>query len=132
VSYYRHITAEPFPNTPVHHVLLAPAKGDWQVAVITTEIIARTNIGVMLMENYDDERTPWGIPQQTYPYSGSGIVLYDHGNPWPPAGNLPAMTGEGDPHGLPRRLPAHNQQLDHFLRTGEIIDTCGGDGCNPD
>jgi hypothetical protein len=38
----------------------------------------------------------------------------------------------GDPHGKPRGVAAHNDQMFHFFETGEIIDTCGGDGCTPD
>lgn len=132
VSYYRHVVDEPFPNTPAHQVLLGPAKGDWQVAVVTLEILARSDLGIPLMASYDAERMPFGITQQPYPHTGSGVVLYDFGNPWPPPGNAPPMDEVGDPHGLPRRLQAHNDQMDHFLRTGEIIDTCGGDGCRPD
>ena len=52
--------------------------------------------------------------------------------PWPATGNVPPTDPPGDPHGLPRRLDAHNRQMDHFFRTGEIIDVCGGDGCHPD
>lgn len=132
VSYYRHITELPFPGTPNHTVLAAPAKGDWQVAVLSMEIVARSGLGVDLLENYDDERTPYGLSPVPYPHSGSGIVLYDFGNPWPAPGNVPPNDALGDPHGLPRRLDAHNRQMDHFFRTGEIIDVCGGDGCHPD
>ncbi len=132
VSYYRHLAQDPLPGTPAHEVLLGPAKGDWQVAGITVEMLARTDVGIPLMEPYDDERTPYGIVQQPYPRAGSGIVLFDFGNPWPEPGNHPPMDDVGDPHGSPRNLPAHNAQMDHFLRTGEIIDVCGGDGCHPD
>jgi hypothetical protein len=133
VSYYRHISAAPFPNTPRHEVLAAPAKGDYQVAVLSMELVARTlGAWMPILANYDDERTPFDLTPADYPHLGSGIVLYDFGNPWPPAGNSTPMDGLGDPHGLPRRLPAHNRQMDHFFRTGEIIDVCGGDGCRPD
>ncbi len=130
VSYYRRIR-DPLPNTPSHEVLAAPAKADWQVAVITMENVARTNIGIPLLANYDSMRAPYGAMPVSYPRTGSGIVLYDHGNPWPPPGNLPPQDNVGDPHGRPRRLAEHNRQLAHFLRTGEIIDVCGGDGCRP-
>ena len=66
-----------------------------------------------------------------YPVTGSGLVMYDFGNPWPPPGNKPPVDAVGDPHGKPRSLPEHNAQMLHFYRTGEIIDTCGGDGCTP-
>lgn len=133
VSYYRHISEAPLPNTPSHQVIAAPAKGDYQVAVLSMEIAARTlGSSLPLLANYDDERKPYALTPVAYPHVGSGVVLYDFGNPWPPAGNTTPMDAFGDPHGLPRRLPAHNRQMDHFFRTGEIIDVCGGDGCNPD
>ncbi len=132
VSYYRHLSEAPFAGTPSHEVLAAPAKGDYQVSVLSMEVVARTGLGVPLMDNYDDERTVFSAPLQSYPHQGSGIVLYDFGNPWPPAGNRTPMDGLGDPHGLPRRSDLHNMQMIHFFRTGEIIDVCGGDGCNPD
>lgn len=132
VSYYRHIQVDPLPGTPAHTVLAAPAKGDYQVAVLAMEQVARSGVGFPLLERYDDERTVFGASEVPYPHSGSGIVLYDFGNPWPSPGNHPPMDNVGDPHGLPRRLRAHNRQMDHFFATGEIIDVCGGDGCHPD
>lgn len=129
VSYMRHITAEPFANTPNHRVLLAPAKGDYQVSVLSNELAARADIGLPIMERYDDERTVYGVSYASYPRQGSGIVLWDFGNPWPPAGNVTPSDSLGDPHGKPRRNADHIRQLGHFLRTGEIIDVCGGDGC---
>lgn len=131
VSLLRHVTAEPFPGNSPHYVLLAPAKGDWQVAVVTDEIAARSEIGIKLMQNYDRQRKVELVAEQKYPYRGSGVVLYDFGNPWPPLGNLPPKDTLGDPHGKPRKEDAHNRQMVTFFRTGEIIDVCGGDGCTP-
>ena len=34
-SYYRHLSADPFPGNNEKHVLLAPAKGDYQVSPLT-------------------------------------------------------------------------------------------------
>ncbi|MFO0578545.1 MAG: hypothetical protein U1A78_31460 [Polyangia bacterium] len=131
VSLLRHVTAEPFPGNRPHYVLLAPAKGDWQVAVVTNENAARSGLGIAVMEHYDRQRSVPLVKEQTYPHRGSGIVLYDYGNPWPALGNVPAMDPPGDPHGKPRKEPAHNRQMVTFFRTGEIIDVCGGDGCSP-
>ncbi len=130
VSYYGHIKASPFANTPSHDILAAPARGDYQVSVLTMEIVARTNgLQVPLLQNYDVMRQPAAITPVNYPHRGSGIVLYSYGNPWPPAGNVIPMDSLGDPHGQPRRTPEHNRQMMHFLRTGEIIDVCGGEAC---
>lgn len=130
VSYMRHISAEPFPGNDPHHVLLVPAKGDYQVATITNEIAARSDIAIGLLENYG--RPVWGVAPTPYPHTGSGVVLYDFGNPWPALGNFPPSDGLGDPHGKPRQEDHHNAQMMQFFRSGQIVDVCGGDGCTPD
>jgi hypothetical protein len=132
VSHLRHITAQPHPGNQPHHVLLAPARGDYQVAVVTDEIAARSGIGIDILANYDNERAVELVTPAPYPHRGSGVVLYSFGNPWPPAGNQPPKDSVGDPHGKPRRSDAHNRQMVEFFRTGQIIDVCGGDGCRPD
>ena len=141
VSYLRHVTSEPFEGHDPGYVIAAPAKGDWQVSVSTNDVVARSGMDMPLMENYDSERAPFGAAVQAYPHTGSGIVLYDFGNPWPELGNqTPDDNGICredlgeicDPHELPRRHDPHNEQMVHFFRTGEIIDVCGGDGCTPD
>jgi hypothetical protein len=131
VSLLRHVTVEPFPGNQPHYVLLAPAKGDWQVAVLTDEIAGRSDLGIKIMEHYDRQRKVELVTEQKYPYRGSGVVLYDFGNPWPKLGNIAPKDPPGDPHGKPRREDAHNRQMVTFFRTGEIIDVCGGDGCTP-
>ncbi len=123
----------PLPGSPESSVILAPAKGDRQVAVASNEWIVRSDIGVALMANYDDERQVSGATETAYPHVGSGLVLYDFGNPWPaPSVNQPPTSDVPDPHGDGRQADHHNQQMVHFFRTGEIIDVCGGDGCHPD
>lgn len=152
-SYYVHLKQQPFPNTPPHDVLLVPAKGDYQVAPVTNEIVARSGFAE-LMEGWG--RPVPGVKERAYPYKGSGVVIYDFGNDWaapgnkPPAGDVEGgkckVTADctgwmecdegycilGDPHDRPQRLEWRNKQLVHFLDTGEIIDVCGGDGCHPD
>ncbi|MEY3014598.1 MAG: hypothetical protein RIT45_3333 [Pseudomonadota bacterium] len=157
VSHYRHLEKQPFADTPAHQVLLASAKGDWQVALITNEVTTRSDLGVALMENYGKDVA--GVTPVKYPHKGSALVNYDFGNPWPKPGNRPdetkvagAKCGPGgmcfatalcpagdtsetcsveDPHGKPRRLDHHNKQMVHFFDTGEVIDVCGGDACTP-
>ncbi|MEZ4474366.1 MAG: hypothetical protein R3F60_26990 [bacterium] len=131
VSHYRHISAEPFEDDPPRSVLLAPAKGDFQVAPLTVEIVARSGLGVALLEHYDDERTVDLVQPVAYPHAGSGIVGWNFGNAWPPPGNTPP-DGEdpaGDPHGKPRNDADHNRQMIRFFDTGEIVDVCGGGVC---
>ncbi len=136
VSYLRHLHESPFPGQGPNEVLLAPAKGDVQVTVAANEIVSRSGIGIPVMLPYDTERTaPSGAETASYPRTGSGIVLYDFGNPWPaPSENAPPTSDFEDPHGKPRSEVNHNRQLAHFLETGEIIDVCSDDrapGCTP-
>lgn len=129
VSHYRHLSAEPHPGNAPSHALLGLAKGDWQVALLTIEIAARSGLGVELMENYDPERAPALIEPVPYPHTGTGVVNWNYGNPWPPAGNEPPDDEIGDPHGWPRKEPDYRRQAIHFLETGEIIDVCGRAPC---
>jgi hypothetical protein len=129
VSHYRHVKVQPHPNTPSHDVLLASATGDYQVALLTNEVVTSSGVGVELLAGYGKD-VPLVTPV-TYPHKGSGLVNYGFGNPWPAPGNLPPSDDLGDPHGKPRNLDHHNQQMAHFWRTGEILDVCGGDGCTP-
>lgn len=128
ISYMRHINHAPFFESD-KRALLAPAKGDYQVAVVTNEIVARTDIGIPLLENYDVDRQPYAAPTTSYPHEGSGVVLYDFGNPWPAIGPQPPEDELGDPHGLPRRLEEHQQQMIEFFRTGTIVDVCNDAPC---
>lgn len=161
VTHYRHLNVEPYPDTPVHHVLMDPAQGDHQVAVVTNEIVARSGVGIEMMAGWGKDVAL--VKPHAFPYVGSGIVLWDFGNAWPQPGNLPPVIEDAgpcaandkcpqyfkcvavdtssnpphhcyrqDPHELPRRSEAHTQQMIHFFHTGEIIDVCGGDGCHPD
>ncbi len=129
-SHYRHLKVEPHPNTPPHDVLLASAKGDQQVALLTNEIVTRSGVGVELLPGYGKDVAL--VTATAYPLKGSGLVNYDFGNSWPAPGNLPPVDVLEDPHGSPRKLEAHNHQMVYFWRTGDIIDVCGGNGCTPD
>jgi hypothetical protein len=128
-SYYHHITAAPFPGNDPKTVLLTSATGDYQVPLLSNEITARSGAGVALMSDYGKD-VPL-VEEAAYPHTGSGIVNFSFGNPWPPAGNLPPSDEFGDPHGKPRKREHAQRQMVHFFETGEIIDVCGGDGCTP-
>ncbi len=131
VSYYRHLSLEPFPGDAPNAVLLGPARGDWQVPLITVETAARSGLGVAIMAHYDDERGVPLVDPAPYPHTGSAVVNWHFGNAWPPAGNLPPDDDVGDPHGKPRREPAYRRQMVHFFETGEVIDVCEDGTCPP-
>lgn len=132
VSYYRHLQRAPFPDTPASHVLLAPARGDRQVAVVANDVVARSDLGIPALAGHSRPLQP--AHEASFPRQGSGIVFYDFGHPDPPPGNQvpPPFSGELQAHGAPAQADHHNAQMMAFLRTGEIVDVCGGDGCTPD
>jgi hypothetical protein len=58
------------------------------------------------------------------PHAGSALVEWDYGLEEPLV-NRP-RTDENDPHELPRRERAAQDQIDHFFTTGEVRDFCEG------
>lgn len=136
-SYLRHLSAEPFGEQAPSYVLAAPTKGDYLVPPVAFEAAARTaDLQIPALERYDPEREMPLLESAAYPRSGSGVVLWGLGNPWPAAdrANRPPMEHPlGDPHEDLRHLDAHADQMVHFLETGEIIDTCQSPrGCHFD
>ena len=130
ISYVRHIKSEPFPGTPPHDALWVAAKGDEQVPVVSTEIVSRSIVDVPIVGTYDAERQPWAIPTVEYPARGSALILWDFGNPWPTGrANLPPGSDRPDPHSRLDEVDEVSTLFDTFLRTGEIVDVCGGGPC---
>lgn len=130
-TYLRHVAAEPFPGNTPHALIAAPTKGDYLVPPISFEAAARTpGLGMPVVGTWDTERSVALATPVTYPHTGSGVVLYGLGNPWPAPGNRPPPEDPlGDPHEDLRHLDANSEQMVHFFRTGEIIDVCGGGPC---
>jgi hypothetical protein len=141
-GYAWHMTRDPYPNTPLHTVLLHEAFGDHQVANVATEVEARV-IGARLREpaldpgRSLDKRPFYRIPRiASYPYRGNALVVYDIGplrgnlgTPPPPIGNLPPEAGV-DPHGLTAFSVPAALQFSEFLKTGgAFVNTCGDDPC---
>ena len=132
VSFLRHVRSEPFGDDDPRDVFLAVAKGDYQVATITNENAARSDIDIPLLENYDEDREPFDADVASYPHAGSGTVLFDFGNPWPDAGNTPPDDDIGDPHGWLATVDDHFGQIETFFRDGDIIDICDDAPCQFD
>jgi hypothetical protein len=148
-----HLTSDPYPNTPPKKILLHVALGDQQVAQVTAENEART-IGahihvpaVSASKDVPDVEPFFGIPPiPSYPFDGSAYVLWDSGNPWPTALDVPPVFEvdspewlalmpcpqrfDGDPHECPRRQPNARLQKSEFLKTnGAVVDVCNGQPC---
>jgi hypothetical protein len=138
-GYAEHLTSRPYEHTPTHRVLLEAAFGDHQVTNYAVEVEAAT-IGAAAHVPAPPDH--WGRPPYgwfstlsapggggtfTYPYDGSALMEWDSGVPAPPLADTPNRAAN-DPHETPRRDPRTRQQMDRFLRTGEVIDVCSSSG----
>ena len=129
VSYIRHVAAEPLPDRQPAQMLVDVTRGDYQVAPVTMEVAARSDLELRVMANYDADRTVPLVDEQPYPHSGSGLINWSFGNAWAHPGNRPPGEDDPDPHEYARHMDAMNRQMAHFFRTGEIIDVCAGAPC---
>jgi hypothetical protein len=96
-GYAQHMTDDPLPDTPEHHVLLQLAYGDHQVSNVAAEVQART-IGAQVHTPELDSGRHWStdplfgltaIPSDGYPFSGSAAMVYYDGGPL----NFPGTEG---------------------------------------
>jgi hypothetical protein len=96
-GYAEHMTDDPLPNTPEHHVLLQAAYGDHQVSNVTAEVEART-IGAKVEDPELDAGRHWSsdplfgltaIPGGSYPYDDPAALVYYDGGPL----NFPGTSG---------------------------------------
>ncbi len=134
-GYAHHMTRDPYANTPPHVVLMHVAFGDHQVANVSAEVEARTIKAQVRMPALDPGRHSDVNPYyrigkfSTYPYSGSGLVIWDSGSPTPPTTNTPPRAG-ADPHSHPRGTTAARLQKSEFLKLGgRIQNVCGAGPC---
>ena len=140
-GYAQHMTTDPLPDTPPHTVLMQSAVGDHQVANVAADVEART-IGAKVRANpVDPGRSHdvlpfYAIGRTGFPTSGSVYEPWDAGagfNALAPNANTPPVNSPSnqDPHGVPRRTPAAQDQKDQHLKTGgSITDHCGGHACH--
>jgi len=123
LNYARHSVADPFDGTPAHQVLLHVAKEDAQVHNQASFVLGRGFDAVLPVPAL---REPWGFETVDYPYEGgASLVEFDFGWPDDDTPMDPPVT-ETDTHGDLRRLEEGQDQLWHFLMTGEVIDVGAG------
>jgi hypothetical protein len=154
-GYANHMTTDPLPGTPAHHVMIEMAYGDHQVANASTEVEART-IGVSLRQpSIDANRLPAGFDQPLFdlptlgalPADGNAMFVWDigpkraSGNPAPndilgtdppPITNTAPDDSYGiDPHDtVIRSSPLIRAQIANFIKPGGLItDPCGATAC---
>ncbi len=120
--------AEPLPGTPRKDILFHVALGDRQVTPLGAHWMART-VGAKLMT--PAARPIWGIPEQPYPFEGSGLVEFDTQAAAAPKTNVAPPPADVDPHNVVRHLDAAQKMADTFFRTGKITATCDGK-CDPE
>jgi len=120
-GYATAMNSDPLQDTPAKEVLLQVAIGDAQVTTLGAHNQARA-YGAVLIET--PAREVWGLPIEPSGTIGSALVEWDYGL-YEPYENLPP-DGDTDPHGRPRKEPEAMEQLDTFLRTGAVVNTCDG------
>lgn len=132
-GYVNHYT-DPLDGLDPKVGLIHGALGDHQVANVAMDVMARSMGASVVWPAVGEGRSTdvepfWGIPWiEEYPFEGSATVMWDSGQPVPPIENLPPREGT-DPHEDPRRHLDAVEQIDAFIRTGTVIDVCGGEPC---
>jgi len=135
LTFAPHIHGDPLPGTPDHEALLHVAKEDAQVQNEPSFILGRAASAVLMTPAV---RPVWGLPEQPYPASpGTAVVEVDFGipddpTPRDPPPARPDLPDDGDTHGWLRRFVPAQDQMVHFLATGELIDVCDGAPCVSD
>lgn len=136
-GYAQHLTSNPYQGIESKDVLLVEAFGDHQVANVATELLARTiNAQVhspSLINGRSSSKRPfWGIdPIESYPFSGSALVIWDYGTPAPPIGAAaPTQPEFGlDPHGAGSDEALVLVQALGYLLSGQLLNVCGDGPC---
>lgn len=152
-GYAQHMTSDPLPDTPAHHVLLEMAYGDHQVANVTTQVEARTIGAPLRQPALDTNRLPSGFDEPFYGQDtlgslsgpaadGNGMFIWDigpkrmdptlHGTDPPPITNTAPNDSFGiDPHDtVIRASNLIRAQIADFLKVnGKITDPCGLTPC---
>jgi hypothetical protein len=146
-GYANHMTGDPLPNTPAHHVLIEMAYGDHQVSNVSTEVEARTIGAPLRNPTLDPGRTPGyvnffaQIPTLDLPADedGNGMFVWDIGpkrddgvggvlgtDPAPITNTAPDDSFGVDPHDtVINTSPDIRHQIAEFLKPdGKIIDVC--------
>jgi hypothetical protein len=153
-GYANHMTSNPLPDTPAHHVLIDMSYGDHQVSNIATEVEARTIGAPLRYPTLDPGRTPGFV--DFFPdiptlgdlsgpaADGNGMFVWDIGpkrddgmggvlgtDPAPITNTAPNDSFGVDPHDTVINTSALiRHQIAEFLKPdGQIVDPCGPDPC---
>jgi len=109
-------------------ILLHPAIGDSQVTPLGAHIMARA-YGASTVA--PETRPVWGVPEREPGFEGSALVEFLYSDvPDEPIENIPPQKST-DTHECPRRQLEAQDQIDIFLRTGVVEQTCDGPCVRP-
>lgn len=114
-------TANPIPGLPAKQLLIQMAVGDSQVTNLATEHQARTMAVNVLSPAL---HVPYGMSEAAGPLSSALTIWDEKPTPLPPTTNELSGVDNGT-HGSLRKRAAVKLQIDTFLRTGQIVHTCG-------
>lgn len=103
-------------------MLLHVAIGDHQVTPLGAHVLSRA---IQAKNLKPLNREVFGIADADGPFMGNGMTEFGFGLPAAPITNVPMLDG-ADPHDKVRVLPTSVDQTDTFLRTGAIVNPCGG------
>ncbi len=116
----RRVIADPLPNTPEKQILVYETLNDSLVTNLATEMLVRTMDLPVLAPTV---KMPPLMALTTDPVL-SGFTIYDENVPVATLNNVPPTEDNGTHAGVNERQ-AVLDQLDHFFRQREIINTCG-------
>jgi hypothetical protein len=121
-AFAHHLRPGTLPGTQVKDVLAHVAWEDAQVPNFASWLLARTLALPMVAPV---NRPVHGLSSVTAPYEGSALVDWDFEVPPNRRENVPPDE-DADTHWRVRRTDASMTQVEHYLRTGTIIDVCAG------
>lgn len=133
-GYVNHISADPFPNTPKHTVIIHYGQGDAQVNWLGAEWLGRSIGGTQAYESTLRVRncSLFGfetIPDSATPAGDSTSLVQGYYFDVPDA-NIPLVnvpcSSETDTHGKTRETAHAEAQTRLFLSNNTIVNTCGG------
>lgn len=126
-TYSRFVLRDELPSGPAgnagqRRILIQTGIADTNVPTFTACLHAR-QLGIPLLT--PSPRTSWGLPDMAAPVDGSAAVIFDMGvdDAFAAAAQPPPLN---DVHNGMRLVPEVLDQMDTFLRTGQVVNPCDG------
>lgn len=123
-----HLLKDTLPGSPkTRRILQQDGRADTHVPNVASHVQART-LGIPQLG--PASRPIYGVVEQAGPIEGSALVEFDWKKPVPDVLPVPVDKSNGV-HQDTRWLKAARAQVDHFLATGVVVQTCSG-VCDPE